>query len=113
MRLGTQTASVINWMMSGGRALPEEGKGMTELMWSDRYAWEVLWTSPDKKTLKVQRYTSKHNMEGYGYDYELEGPVLEMKWRYKGWWLKTLSGDYSKKNVVFGAGKQAYRDPHF
>lgn len=112
MRLGTETASVNNWILSGEQTQPEKGKGMTELMWTDRRAWEVVWTSHDKKTVKVQRYTCKHDREGYGYDFSLEGPKFEMRWRYKGWWFKPLTGPYQKINVIFGQAL-AYRDPHF
>lgn len=43
MKLGTQTGSLINHVMSTDRAAePKIGDGATELMWSDRHACTIV-----------------------------------------------------------------------
>lgn len=40
MKLGTETGSTSNWLMSGtkGQPIPQVGMGATILMWTDRHA---------------------------------------------------------------------------
>lgn len=44
MKLGTQTASMTNYLMSGtnGQPTPEVGMGATILMWTDRHAATIV-----------------------------------------------------------------------
>lgn len=43
LKLGTQTASVTNWLMSGSaQPTPEVGMGATVLMWTDRKAGTIV-----------------------------------------------------------------------
>lgn len=47
MKLGTETASVHNWMMSGVSPIkPEVGMGATILMWTDRHAGTIIKVTP-------------------------------------------------------------------
>lgn len=44
MKLGHETASVNNWLLSGtnGQPIPEVGMGATILMWTDRQAATIV-----------------------------------------------------------------------
>lgn len=48
MRLGTQTNSMTNYLMSGtkGQPTPERGMGATLLMWTDRHAYTIVKVTP-------------------------------------------------------------------
>ena len=56
MRLGTDTGSMTNYLMSGTKGVPTPtvGMGITELMWSDRAAGTITRVSPSGKTLWYQ-----------------------------------------------------------
>ena len=50
MKLSKDTGSLINHVLAtSGQAIPVVGKGATELLWSDRRAYEVLKVSEDLK----------------------------------------------------------------
>jgi hypothetical protein len=59
MKLGRDTGSVSNWLMSGsnGQPRPEVGMGVTLLHWTDRSAGTITRVSPSGKTFwfKVDR----------------------------------------------------------
>lgn len=46
----------INQMMGNNKTYPIVGKGATELMYSDRHAWEVIDTSEDHSRCTIQAY---------------------------------------------------------
>jgi hypothetical protein len=52
MKLGRDTVSMTNYLMSGtkGQPVPEVGMGVTILMWTDRYAGTITRVSPSGKT---------------------------------------------------------------
>lgn len=54
MRLGKETASVVNYVMSGTAGAPEPavGMGATILMWSDRHAATIVKVTPCTVTVK-------------------------------------------------------------
>ena len=88
---GTQTGSFINMIMSQNSTLPEVGKGATVLSWTDRYAYEVIEVSNDKKRVVVQQYfpkrIDKNGMsESQEYEYKELSPVKEViVWRWGSW----------------------------
>lgn len=61
MGLGTDTGSMVNYLMSGtkGQPAPEVGMGVTLLLWSDRTAGTVTWVSPSGKTLRFRADRAK------------------------------------------------------
>lgn len=82
------TASVQNWLLSNNRTPPIVGKGATQLLWSDRHAYEVLEVSPDLKRVVIQRYDAKRidDKNYYGEDQlyaytDLQGPKIELVFR--------------------------------
>lgn len=114
MKLGTDTGSVTNWMMSAGESKPVVGKGMTRFFWSDREAYEVVFVSGDGKRVIVQRYDATHKAfsEEPGQLGELLPYKEELRYRYGSWWRMGQGGPNSKWKVRFGI-KESYRDPHF
>jgi hypothetical protein len=111
MKLGSQTASPINWIMSNNNTTPKVGQGMTRLFWTDRYAYEVLWVSKDAKRVIVKRYEEEYKdsyVVGIG---DLVGEEMEIRYRHGAWRFQSYKG-WEKMNVIFGV-RSAYRDPSF
>jgi len=75
LKIGSQTGSVMNYLMSTNNTEPKIGEGATELLWSDRHAWTVIEVSEDKKACRIQRCDSKRTdsngyyTESQDYDY--------------------------------------------
>jgi hypothetical protein len=57
------SGSFINQMMANNSSIPEVGKGATELRYSDRECYEVVWVSDDKMTARLQRLDASFNHE--------------------------------------------------
>lgn len=56
MKLGKDTGSLTNWLMSGAKDVePQIGMGVTELCWSDRHAYTIIDMTKSKKTITIQR----------------------------------------------------------
>jgi len=93
MKLGTETASVVNWMMSGmtvGAPSPEVGMGCTVLKWTDRQAATIIKVTP--KTLTVQydhaKRVDKNGMsecQQYEYSRNPEGCTRVFRLTNRGW----------------------------
>lgn len=113
MKLGKDTGSVTNWVMSSNKGVPIVGEGMTRFMWSDRYAYEVMEVSEDRKEVIVQEYNFTYNpySEDEGELTTLRNGRITLRFRYGSWWAMGEHGN-SKWNVRFGM-KSAYRDPYF
>lgn len=61
MKLGTHTASMSNWLMSGtkGQPTPVVGMGVTLLHWTDRSAGTITRVSASGKTLWFKEDTAE------------------------------------------------------
>lgn len=77
MKLGRDTGSVSNWLMSGtkGQPAPEVGMGITLLMWTDRKAGTITRVSSSGKTFwfradKAIRTDNNGMSEDQHYRYE-------------------------------------------
>jgi len=91
------TGSFYNWLYGNNETLPKVGEGMTELCWTDRHAYEVLWVSEDSTECDIQRYAPER-VDGLGmsdcqsYKYEkLTGEKIRLVWRDVkggGWFVK-------------------------
>ena len=120
LKLGTQTGSFFNHMMSAGQALPEVGKGATKLYWTDREAYFVNSVSEDKKTCIIERpevvRADKNGMsddQAYEYKREEGAEQITLKFRYKKWWIEyncphENKKKYSKINIAFGFMREYY-----
>ena len=95
MKTKTQSRKVgvaggfINQMMGNNSTLPEVGKGATELMYSDRHAYEVTEVSEDQSRCVLQQYRperiDKQGMsESQTYKFEkLHDHKMNVVWRSK------------------------------
>ena len=77
------------------------GTGMTEYLWSDRHAYEVVEVK-DQKHVKVREYDHKHIGEAYTNDWELisneENAVRTLTKRGKYWyWTVTATAEDVKE----------------
>lgn len=100
MKLGTETASVTNWMMAGsaGAPAPEVGMGATVLMWTDRHAATVIEVKSPKRIIvqydKATRVDGSGMSESQAYTYEPnpDGPTREYVLCKTGWREKGSGG---------------------
>lgn len=131
------TGSFYNWLMGNNSTLPEVGKGATILMWTDRYAFQVIWVSEDQSECIIQRCDSKRidmlgmsDCQDYDYSQLVEGSEQKLVWKSKkgGCWCreieeinwtpeylrKTMKGycldvlTQEEKDAVFGNGPMKY-----
>jgi hypothetical protein len=77
----------INQMMGNNQTLPKVGEGMTELMYSDRHAYEVLSINGDSCMVdqyRPKRVDNNGLSESQDYDYkDLSGHPQKLTWRNK------------------------------
>jgi len=91
MKLGKQTGSFFNWMMSKNKSVPVVGAGATILLWSDRHAYEVIEVNEREKSCVIQRYapTRLDNLgmsDSQDYEYkELTEQKVKLYYRWGGW----------------------------
>lgn len=103
LKIGTQTGSVINWMMSANATLPEVGKGATILSWTDRHAYEVVSVSDDCNTVEIKRCLVKALKcnaftEDQEWDYsKLSEHTETIVWRNEKWQKKSHVIEFDKK----------------
>ena len=78
---------------------PEVGMGVTEYLWSDRNAYEIIEVE-NEKHFKMRRYTAKHIGEYGSQNWELisdeNNATLDMVYRYGGWYSRIT---YTKESV--------------
>jgi len=103
LKLGSETGSFFNHLMSNSPALPNVKVGATKLHWTDRTAYFVLSVSEDKKQCKIQRAKAiradKSGMsecQDYRYEKDPNNPVIELVYRYNNWYEKFEGVDYTK-----------------
>jgi hypothetical protein len=75
MKLGTETGSLINHLMSGAKTpAPEVGMGATVLCWTDRHAGTITKVNPDGsfevQCDKATRIDSNGMSDAQSYSYE-------------------------------------------
>lgn len=100
------TGSFYNWLYGNNATAPVVGKGATELCWSDRHAYEVVWVSEDGMECDIQRYDPERT-DNFGmsdcqsYKYEkLVGEPIRLVWRdlkNAGWFVKTEKVEFIPK----------------
>jgi len=124
MKLGTETASVMNHLYSrsvNGQPEPEVGMGATFLHWTDRHAGTIIaW---DGKVVTVQRDHAKRidsngmsEMQEYEYSPNPKGAVYHFRREKRGMWTEVRRNPSTGRWVkVGGAGlaigyRRAYYD---
>jgi len=93
----------FNQVMSQNATEPVVGEGATVLLYSDRHAYEVVEVSPNKKTVKIQRYNPKRT-DGLGmsdaqsYEYkELTGEVRTLYYKWGSWKTKSETALFTEE----------------
>ena len=114
--LGKTTNSVMNYLMGNNQTEPVAGQGATVLMWTDRYAYEVMKVSADKKKAILQQYlperTDNHGMsDTQDYKYEkLNGVDKYVVYKWNAWrWEESkivftpagISLPYEERKLLF------------
>ena len=81
-------------MLSGTdpEVVPTVGMGCTELMWTDRHAYTIVWVSKTGKTIRVQRdiatRTDKNGMsecQDYEFSPDTNAELVTVRLTTKGW----------------------------
>lgn len=110
--------NVINRLQeNGGSVRPEVGMGVTEYLWSDREAYEIVEVVNDKH-FKMRKYEAKNIGSGYGDNsWELisnpDGYVYDMYFRYGSWWHRHRKSyedgyEFTKKKIRLGVADYYY-----
>jgi hypothetical protein len=120
MKLGKDTASLVNFMLANPKFVkPEVGMDVTECHWTDRSAWRVVAVDKDGKGCKLQRYAPKligdYYEQNYIYEDENGKPLLcnrfmSVRYKYKRWKCQAGKGETVK--LSFGY-RNEYEDPSF
>lgn len=115
MRLGTETGSVVNYVMSGsqGGPVPTVGMPATILLWTDRHAATVVAVSPSGKTVTVREdraiRTDRNGLseiQHYTYTPNPDGALTTFRLGKRGW--RSAGG----RGLHLGE-RAEYRDPSF
>jgi len=94
MKLGRETGSVVNHLMSGGIA-PEVGMGATVLHWTDRTAGTIIKVTPKTFTMQADNAvrTDENGMsevQSYQYTPDPNGRLFVFRLTKRGWRCKGL-----------------------
>jgi len=121
MKLGTETNSLINHLMSGQSVIPEIGMGATVLGWTDRHPATVIDWDQKKQRVTVRtdisvRTDSNGLSESQEYEYTIDqkGSIYHYQWTDKGWKGVTFSEEtkrwrrYSGKGLMVGFRERFY-----
>ena len=112
LKLGTQTGSFVNWMMSQGQTPPVVGKGATVLLWTDRHAYFVDYVSKDGKEVVIERADCKRaddlgmsDQQSYHYGRNTNANKITLRFKYGKWRDKQTGQVY---NIKFGYMDEYY-----
>lgn len=115
MRLGTDTNSFTNYMLSGtkGQPTPEVGMGATVLCWSDRHAYTIVEVSA--KRIGVQRDNASRvdggrmsESQQYEYTPNLNATVEYFTLRKNGAWIKEGNAMKGGTQIRIGDRREYY-----
>lgn len=112
LKLGTQTGSFVNWMMSQGQTPPVVGKGATVLLWTDRHAYFVDYVSKDGREIVIERPECKRaddlgmsDSQAYVYERNVNANKIILRFKYGKWRDKQTGQVY---NIKFGYMDEYY-----
>lgn len=96
MKLGTETGSLINHVLSTSAPVePKAGIGATLCLWTDRHAYTVTWVGPSGKTLlatrdKATRIDNNGMSDAQTYSYQTVEDAERVKFtlRSNGRWVR-------------------------
>lgn len=111
--------SLTNCMYSGKNTPPIVGEGVTQLMYSDRQAYEVTYVSDDMKTIKIKPYVNKRSdnngiseSQDYIYD-ELHDYEYTVKFLWGSWRIVGEVYEPIKKKCTYEEYAQCVDDDGF
>ena len=119
MKLGTETSSLFNHLMSNNESTPVAGQGATVLQWSDRHAYFVNSVSADGKEVVIERAKAvridDHGMgdsQEYTYERDSQAQPEVIRFTY-GKWRRVYTNWEGKKetspiNIIFGVMREYY-----
>lgn len=97
--------------------VPEVGMGVTELCWSDRHAYTVVWMAGNKR-IGVQRdrairidTNGMSDAQRYRYERDEKAPVVVLSLRKDGHWRRV--GESASSNVFMVGQREEYHDYSF
>jgi hypothetical protein len=97
---------------------PKVGMGATEMMWSDRNAWEII-AVKDERHITARRLKCKlvseyfTECQEYKYESDPNGYTAELFLTKKGQWRQRYYGTRQLGNVFVIGYAEEYRDPSF
>ena len=101
MKLGKETGSFFNHLMSRDVTPPVVGKGATKFMWSDRHAYDVLAVDEKDKSCLIRRSKAERtdnlgmsDIQNYKYSTDEEAVAIRLIYR-RGAWRE------DRKTIVF------------
>jgi hypothetical protein len=98
--------NLINRIMGNNDILPEVGKGATELLYTDRHAYEVIEVSDDYKTVKLEvlnAIADKTKQLGEGHQEWILEPTGQFKtvvWHRDAWRVKYSEIVFTKEFIA-------------
>ena len=108
------TGSLVNFLLGNNDTEPKVGEGATIMLWTDRYAYEVVEYDPIEKKVVLQRYAPKRvdkngmsDAQKYEYD-ELVDSFVTLRYKWGAWRQQAPDGKWPKVNVVFGVKREYY-----
>lgn len=114
LKIGTETGSVVNYLMSGSKGMPapEVGMGATILMWSDRHAATIVKVTKTQvhvkrdKAIRIDKNGVSETQE-YRFEPDPDAPVEIFRWTKKG--LRKAGGGAALRI----GDRDEYCDPYF
>ncbi len=94
--------SFFNQLMANNESIPVEGKGATELHYTDRTCYEVIEVSEDGKTARLERLEAewdKTKEGGCGHQNWIlkpTGQFITVVWRFSSWYQKYKAVKFTK-----------------
>ncbi len=91
MRLGTDTNSMTNYLMAGGKQVePTVGVGATMCAWTDRHAGTIIKVTPNQIHVREDKATRTDgrgmcDSQEYRYESDPEGEVRIFRKTKRGW----------------------------
>ena len=107
--------SLTNILYGNAKSTPPYiGQGATEVLWTDRHAYEVI-AIKDERHIIVRRMNARLVSEYEDQEYELtsdpNGSCVNLFRKKNGQWVERIGREYGAK-FVLGVMNE-YEDPHF
>lgn len=121
MKLGKDTGSVFNSMMSNSVTPPKVGEGATILHWTDRSAYFVNSVSEDGKSVVIERTNpvridnnGMSESQQYKFERDSDAKPETIRFRYGKWRYEYVDDETGKKTygspvkIIFGVMREYY-----